>query len=68
MHIHEQIAGYIGELVRGCGQAVAMTVGVVQTAYANGSSTRYINDVLVRIFTLLYVAWPGGVTVRTRDL
>ena len=45
MHIHEQVAGYIGQLVRGFGEPVRL--GVVQTAYANGSSTRYITDVLV---------------------
>jgi len=46
MHIHEQFASYVGKLVKGTG--VPIKLGVVQTAYANGSSTRYINDVLVR--------------------
>lgn len=46
MHIYEQIAGYIGNLVKGLGEPIQL--GVVQTAYANGSSTRYITDVLVR--------------------
>jgi len=42
-----QVAGYLAELVQGCGSTSAITVGVVQTAYANGASTRYITDVLV---------------------
>jgi len=44
--VYMQIAGYIGHLVKGFGEAI--TLGVVQTAYANGSSTRYITDILVR--------------------
>jgi len=46
VYAHEQIAGYVGNLVKDFSEPVKL--GVVQTAYANGSSTRYINDVLVR--------------------
>jgi len=45
-----QIAGYISDLVKGCGESICL--GIVQTAYANGSSTRYITDVLVRFSRL----------------
>ena len=48
-----QIAGYIGNLVKDFGETVKL--GVVQTAYANGSSTRYINDVLVSFSCLVIV-------------
>lgn len=45
----DKIAGlaamYLGELASEAG--VAVNLGVVQTAYANGSSTRYLQDVLV---------------------
>jgi len=54
LHIHEQVAGYIGQLVRGFGEPVRL--GVVQTAYANGSSTLYITDVLVS-HSLVCLLW-----------
>ncbi|XP_078587525.1 phosphoacetylglucosamine mutase-like isoform X2 [Branchiostoma floridae x Branchiostoma japonicum] len=38
------IAGYLGELVSASG--LQLNIGVVQTAYANGSSTRYLEDVM----------------------
>jgi phosphoacetylglucosamine mutase len=37
------ISSYVGELVKLVG--LPLNIGVVQTAYANGSSTSYINDV-----------------------
>ncbi|CAH2096962.1 unnamed protein product [Euphydryas editha] len=36
------LASYITELLKACGASVS--VGLVQTAYANGASTRYITD------------------------
>lgn len=38
-------AGYLIELIRACG--LDLTLGIVQTAYANGASTDYIENVLV---------------------
>jgi phosphoacetylglucosamine mutase len=35
-------AGFIGDLVRQAGLAEKLKIGVVQTAYANGSSTAYL--------------------------
>lgn len=40
-------AGFILDLVRDAGLADEVKVGVVQTAYANGASTKYLTDVLV---------------------
>ena len=42
------VATRIGELITECGETLRseLTVGVVQTAYANGASTRYIEDTL----------------------
>jgi len=37
-------ASFLGELVEKCGLAEKIKLGVVQTAYANGSSTHYIKD------------------------
>ncbi|KAI8480103.1 Phosphoglucomutase-3 [Branchiostoma belcheri] len=42
--LNEKIAGYLGELVSASG--LQLNIGVVQTAYANGSSTRYLEDVM----------------------
>lgn len=46
----DKIAGlaamYLGTLARQAG--VQVNLGIVQTAYANGASTRYLQDVLVR--------------------
>jgi phosphoacetylglucosamine mutase len=42
------VAGFLIDLVREAG--LHLQIGVVQTAYANGSSTRYLEDVLVRPF------------------
>lgn len=39
-------AGFLVELVREAGLADKIKVGVVQTAYANGASTRYLTEVL----------------------
>ncbi|GAA5888442.1 hypothetical protein JCM3774_002831, partial [Rhodotorula dairenensis] len=39
-------AGFILDLVRDAGLADDVKVGVVQTAYANGASTKYLTDVL----------------------
>ena len=38
------VASYLGDLVRSAGLAEEVKVGVVQTAYANGSSTRYLTS------------------------
>ncbi len=38
------MAGYLQQLVRDSG--LHLKLGLVQTAYANGSSTRYINETL----------------------
>jgi phosphoacetylglucosamine mutase len=42
------VATRIGEWLKECGETLRseLTVGVVQTAYANGASTRYIEDTL----------------------
>ncbi|OCK86275.1 N-acetylglucosamine-phosphate mutase-like protein [Lepidopterella palustris CBS 459.81] len=37
-------ASFIGDLCRQCGLAEEVKIGVVQTAYANGSSTKYIEQ------------------------
>lgn len=42
------IAGYLMELVRE--SKTNVNLGLVQTAYANGSSTNYITDELVNFF------------------
>lgn len=39
------VAGYIKKLIKESN--VNLKVGLVQTAYANGSSTEYINNTLV---------------------
>lgn len=41
------VAGFLIELVKDSG--LDIDVGVVQTAYANGSSTQYLTNVLVRL-------------------
>lgn len=35
-------AGFIGDLVKQAGLSDTLKIGVVQTAYANGSSTQYL--------------------------
>ncbi|KAI5285325.1 Phosphoacetylglucosamine Mutase [Ascosphaera aggregata] len=50
-------ASFIGELARNAGIANKLKIGVVQTAYANGSSTEYIEKVL----KLPVVCTPTGV-------
>ncbi len=42
------IAGHIQELLSPAGLSEATNLAVVQTAYANGNSTRYLQSVLVR--------------------
>lgn len=42
------IADYLGELLKA--SKIDITLGLVQTAYANGSSTNYMKDVLVGKF------------------
>ena len=44
------VAGFLIELVKDAG--LELEVGVVQTAYANGSSTQYLTNVLVRSSSL----------------
>lgn len=39
------VANFIVELVKGAGLEKVLEVGVVQTAYANGSSTKYLSEV-----------------------
>lgn len=50
-------ASFIGELVRSAGLADDLRIGVVQTAYANGASTKYIEKLL----QLPVVFTPTGV-------
>ncbi|EEP82460.1 phosphoacetylglucosamine mutase [Uncinocarpus reesii 1704] len=50
-------ASFIGELARNAGIADKLRIGVVQTAYANGASTQYIEKVL----KLPVVCTPTGV-------
>lgn len=45
-------AGFIMDLVKDAGLGVK--VGVVQTAYANGASTKYLTEVLVRQVSVFY--------------
>lgn len=46
------LASYITELLKACG--THLRLGLVQTAYANGASTRYITEDLVRfLFDIL---------------
>ena len=40
------VAGYLMELIVAC--KLDLKMGLVQTAYANGSSTKYIEETLVR--------------------
>lgn len=44
------VAGYLKELIEESGLSLEM--GLVQTAYANGSSTDYISNTLVSIISL----------------
>lgn len=39
------VAGFIVELIRGAGLTEEIQVGIVQTAYANGGSTKYLTQV-----------------------
>ncbi|OJD17732.1 hypothetical protein AJ78_02198 [Emergomyces pasteurianus Ep9510] len=50
-------AAFIGELTRNAGIGNKLKIGVVQTAYANGSSTEYIEKVL----KLPVICTPTGV-------
>ncbi|EEH04853.1 N-acetylglucosamine-phosphate mutase [Histoplasma capsulatum G186AR] len=50
-------ASFIGELTRNAGIGHKLKIGVVQTAYANGSSTEYIEKVL----KLPVICTPTGV-------
>lgn len=50
-------ASFIGELVRSAGLADDLRIGVIQTAYANGASTKYIEKLL----QLPVVFTPTGV-------
>lgn len=45
------VASYIQKLIKESG--VDLKVGLVQTAYANGSSTDYINHTLVIYFPII---------------
>ncbi|KAF2735039.1 Phosphoacetylglucosamine mutase [Polyplosphaeria fusca] len=40
------VASFLGDLVRQAGLADSITIGVVQTAYANGAATQYVEKTL----------------------
>jgi phosphoacetylglucosamine mutase len=40
------VASFLGDLVRQAGLADLLKIGVVQTAYANGAATKYVEDTL----------------------
>ncbi|KAF2019594.1 Phosphoacetylglucosamine mutase [Aaosphaeria arxii CBS 175.79] len=40
------VASFLGDLIRQSGLADAITIGVVQTAYANGAATNYVEQTL----------------------
>ncbi|KAF1842135.1 Phosphoacetylglucosamine mutase [Cucurbitaria berberidis CBS 394.84] len=40
------VASFLGDLVRSSGLAEDLKIGVVQTAYANGAATKYVEDTL----------------------
>lgn len=40
------VASFLGDLVRQSGLADALKIGVVQTAYANGAATKYVEETL----------------------
>lgn len=46
------VANFIVELVKGAGLEGKLEVGVVQTAYANGSSTKYLSEVRFLVVSL----------------
>lgn len=46
------VAAFIVDLVKNAGLEGQINVGVVQTAYANGASTKYLAEVSERDFTL----------------
>jgi len=52
-------AGFIMDLVRDSGLE-GLKVGVVQTAYANGASTKYLTDVLVSTHSLPSLTLPSS--------
>lgn len=43
------VAGYLRGLLVKCGQGAELSMGIVQTAYANGASTEYIRNKLVSL-------------------
>lgn len=47
------VAGYLQKLIKDSG--LKLNLGLVQTAYANGSSTEYINKTLVSVFILFCI-------------
>lgn len=53
-------AGFIMDLVKDAGLGVK--VGVVQTAYANGASTKYLTEVLVRAIFRSVIFCPARLT------
>lgn len=46
------VAEFIGGLVKSAGLSEEIKVGVVQTAYANGASTRYLAKVCIWVFSI----------------
>ena len=61
------VSDYLVELVHAAGLADRVTVGVVQTAYANGNSTRYLTEVGAYFWALVLSddigsrGWPSRV-------
>jgi phosphoacetylglucosamine mutase len=53
---------YLAELVRGAG--LSLNLGVVQTAYANGSSTRFLEEEMVRVLMWIAAGGLGGGGLR----
>ena len=46
------VAAFIVDLVKAAGLEEEIRVGIVQTAYANGGSTKYLSDVRTTLFRL----------------
>ena len=53
MHLFLLVAGFLKELCTESG--VQLNLGLVQTAYANGSSTKYINEKLVTYKIMIFI-------------
>ena len=52
------LAAFIVDLVKSAGLEEEVRVGIVQTAYANGGSTKYLSEVrFTSLGTQLYLTW-----------